>query len=793
MTTVDLTSISLGGTGSGTTRTFDYGTHGGLNFTLTMTVEGASDSGNPGGPALTGNNVSGRLEYSTGNGPGTTGGIRVNRITITSNRPLDGLKWGVFGISGSPGEHIAVTTPSATQSGMGAGSTGTIAWTGLNGETSVSFDYWSESDGNNACFGPIGNADLTVGGGDDDDGDTYIREGTVFATGAPTTVGVYEGFVNISDANGFVVAVPVRFEVLPGDPPVITSPTDQANDVGDVVSLTLSSTNPQSQTLEYLAANLPVGLDIDSATGEISGTITSPGRYEVELVSKDENGQCSTVVIDWEVDGEDETDIENITGPTVIGRYSGTGAKQELTPQIARETIGVYSKSQTDDKDAATLVTIRGGILEDYDTLEKLRAYLKGLIDLINGGEDVDLSPLYNILGVGVNDTEMPAVGAISAGSIADQIEDLEARIPDDTAALPDMPGETLLVRALTSTGPPSNKTYSEVRSLLSLYTQAQITAFLANKFDDSKGDNLVSLTGRPLNSTHLGTAVTSSRVADNQDIVEMFNAVLGLIDDLYNNGGGGGGSLTLDGYRIAANLGGSTATASGATYGQIRSALDVLTANEIQTDLNQLKAQIDGEQDADHNSISATLTNAINLKASQDQVDRLTQLTGAGTNALQFTSFPGNILSDYINIYQALVALESSIEGLQASYLGAGTWADYNLFSTHGSRGWAEARTIRIRLSRAGDECHIIGAVTRLTGTATFSQGISILSTTVPASMRPQQDTTYPITGYGNGNVTQRVGSVTVKTNGQLVLSGDDGDSNDTTKWWNIDGRWAV
>lgn len=380
MTTVDLTSVSLGGTGSGTTRTFDYGDQNGVNFTLTMTVEGASDSGNPGGPALTGSNVSGRLEYSTGNGPGTTGGIRVNRITITSNRALDNLSWGVFGISGSPGEYIAVISNGGSQSGMGAGATGTVSWSNLDGATSVSFDYWSESDGNNACFGPIGNAVLTTGGGDDDDGDTYIRPGTVYATGAPTTVGVYEGTVSISDANGFVEAVPVRFEVLPGNPPVLTSPNNQTNDVGDAISLQLSSTNPNSHTLVYSATNLPAPLQIDEGTGLITGTLTTSGSYEVELVVKDEWGQCSTVFIDWDVSGEDDTNIDDITGPVVMGRYTGTGPQLPLEPLTARRTIDTYSTTEIDEKDAATLTTIRDGIIEAHNTLKKLKDYLADLI-----------------------------------------------------------------------------------------------------------------------------------------------------------------------------------------------------------------------------------------------------------------------------------------------------------------------------------------------------------------------------------------------------------------------------
>ena len=206
MTTVDLTSINLAGDGPGTTQVYDYGTQGGENFTLTMIVAGSPSAGNPGGPFLSGRNIGGRTEFTCGNGPGVSSGIRVNRITLQSNRGLDAIEWGVYGIAGSGIEEISFISNGGSASGLGSGSLGTITWENLNGATEVYFEYSSNSDGNNMATGPIGDAELRAEAG----GETYIIPGFVRLVGTGTEPGVFDRVISIADENGFVGAVPIR-------------------------------------------------------------------------------------------------------------------------------------------------------------------------------------------------------------------------------------------------------------------------------------------------------------------------------------------------------------------------------------------------------------------------------------------------------------------------------------------------------------------------------------------------------------------------------------------------------
>jgi hypothetical protein len=75
--------------------------------------------------------------------------------------------------------------------------------------------------------------------------------------------------------------------------PVITDPGDQFSTIGDVVSLPIVATDPDSSSLTYGASGLPDNLAIDTGTGVIAGTVamdaylTSP--YSVTVTVEDDS------------------------------------------------------------------------------------------------------------------------------------------------------------------------------------------------------------------------------------------------------------------------------------------------------------------------------------------------------------------------------------------------------------------------------------------------------------------------------------------------------------------------
>ncbi len=82
--------------------------------------------------------------------------------------------------------------------------------------------------------------------------------------------------VSVSDgSNNSVVSFNwiIEDEVNTNQRPVITTPDDQSGTVGDSVSLNVNASDADGDTLTYSADNLPAGLQINSQTGVISGTL----------------------------------------------------------------------------------------------------------------------------------------------------------------------------------------------------------------------------------------------------------------------------------------------------------------------------------------------------------------------------------------------------------------------------------------------------------------------------------------------------------------------------------------
>ena len=119
---------------------------------------------------------------------------------------------------------------------------------------------------------------------------------------APNTVGGHEVTVSVND--GYVTqSANLTWTVeAAGDnhPPLITTPFNQVNTEGNIVSLPVETSDPDADTLTFSATGLPPGLSIDSQTGVISGTISlaSYGSYLVK-VSVNDATVTSSVIFSW--------------------------------------------------------------------------------------------------------------------------------------------------------------------------------------------------------------------------------------------------------------------------------------------------------------------------------------------------------------------------------------------------------------------------------------------------------------------------------------------------------------
>jgi hypothetical protein len=82
----------------------------------------------------------------------------------------------------------------------------------------------------------------------------------------------------------------------------VHSPGDQAGTEGAAVSLPVSATDSAGGALSYTDnGTLPPGLVIGSASGLITGTLTTAGSYPVTITATDTSGVTGSVSFTWTV------------------------------------------------------------------------------------------------------------------------------------------------------------------------------------------------------------------------------------------------------------------------------------------------------------------------------------------------------------------------------------------------------------------------------------------------------------------------------------------------------------
>ena len=174
------------------------------------------------------------------------------------------------------------------------------------------------------------------------------------------------------DSNVATVSITVT---AVNDPPVVTNPGAKTNAEGDSVTLAIVATDPDSgDTLTYSATGLPTSLAINSATGQITGTIgytaAASSPFSVTVTATDPSLATGSAAFAWTVTNTNRAPVLAAIGNKTVAE----NATLTITPS-ASDPDGDTLTYTTDALPAGA--TFLGGVFSWTPTFAR-RATIRG-------------------------------------------------------------------------------------------------------------------------------------------------------------------------------------------------------------------------------------------------------------------------------------------------------------------------------------------------------------------------------------------------------------------------------
>ncbi len=214
---------------------------------------------------------------------------------------------------------------------------------------------------------------------------------------------------------------------------LVTNPGDQANYDGDVVSLPITADdNNAGDALSYAAAELPAGLNINAATGLISGTIAqtadADGPYDRDLTATG-GGATSSATFTWTISNPvsvnnpgDQTNAvgDDVYVPTGGDDASGgtlTFSASNLPPGLSidpgsGDITGTAGEPADDGVPSVVTVTASDGT---YSASENFNWTVTHVF-VVNPGDQQNADGDYVILPINAGENDGTAVTVTAVG-----------------------------------------------------------------------------------------------------------------------------------------------------------------------------------------------------------------------------------------------------------------------------------------------------------------------------------------------------------------------------------------
>ena len=167
-------------------------------------------------------------------------------------------------------------------------------------------------------------------------------------SGTPTVVGSTLSMVVVTDKLGRSDTENITWTVVL--PPALTMPANAQNHVGETVALAATATGGVTP-FAYSIAGQAAGLTINTATGAITGSVTTPGTYTATVTATDANSQKVTGTYTHTVYPAlllaGIADQQVALGTTVTATASASGGDSRYTYSATGLPLGVLINSST--------------------------------------------------------------------------------------------------------------------------------------------------------------------------------------------------------------------------------------------------------------------------------------------------------------------------------------------------------------------------------------------------------------------------------------------------------------